>query len=238
VTVVQKNTVLVATLPKIDEAMAASLFDGKFTVRTIEELYLSYLVDVVAQVNRYPRTRIVIHYYVPALYEMLMNLFMTPAEFRLVVPKDTGPLYSSAIERMFKSGRCKNLLLLLTLHPLVNYHIIEHTLRVLNFEDESVAIGTLSNHMPYLLGIKNLHESLLMLDDKEFYDSDSLLRRCCTINGLISPLCPLPVIQTTSDLMILKEKLERLCETRHDYPKRTLSLLRQLGSTINNTRAI
>lgn len=222
---------LSAILPKIDETTAASRYDGKLSIHEIEELYLSFLVDITAQANRYIKTRVLIYYYVPSLRDMLASLFHGPIEFRLISPKDNGLLFSSTIERIFRNEQCKNLLLLITLHPLVNFHIFEHALQVLNFDDDSLVIGALTDHTPYLLGMKNPHESFLMLEDAQYYSSEALLRRCCAINGLVNPLCSLPVIQTMSDLMVLKERMERLCETRHDYPKRSLSLLRQLEST-------
>jgi hypothetical protein len=229
----QKDTVIIAVLPEINEEVTVSLFDGKFTTHDIEELYCSFLADISAQVTRYPKTRIVIYYSAPSLHEMLENLFHAPTELRLVAQIETGTFYSSVIERLFKSERCKNLLLLLAPHPLVDYHIIEHALHILNLEDDSLVIGTLLNHKPYLLGMKYPHESFLLLEDRGYHDSEELLRKCCSINGLLSPLPSLQVIQTTDDLVILMEKLERLCEARHDYPKRSLSLLRQLEHTLN-----
>jgi hypothetical protein len=224
------TTTLVATLPRVDEATAASLFDGKFGIHEIEEMYLSYLADIVSQLTRYQKTRVCVLYYSSSLQEVLLQLFRTPAELRLVGQKETGSIYSPTIERLFKSGQSKSVLLLLTLHPLVNYHILGHALRILSFEDESVVIGTLSNQTPYLLGMKNPHGSFLTLSDSEYYDSEALLRRCCSIDALVNPLNSLPAIQTMGDLLVLREKLERLCEQRHDYPKRTLSLLRQFNN--------
>jgi hypothetical protein len=228
---IQNANVLVATLPRVDEEAAASLFEGKFGVHEIEEINLSYLADIVSQVNRCQKNRVIVLYYSPSLQDVLAHMFNTPAELRLVGPADVGPIYSPLIERLFKSRQSKNILLLLTLHPLVNYHILSHALHLLNLEDDSVVVGTLSNHIPYLLGMRNPHGSFMALRDTDYYDSEALLHSCCSIDGLVNPLNSLQAIQTLNDLSILREKLERLCESRHDYPKRTLSLLRQFDTT-------
>jgi hypothetical protein len=227
---VHTTTTLIATLPPVDEATAASLFDGKFGIHEIEEMYMSYLADIVSQLNRFQKTRVYILYHTPSLQEALLQLFHTPAELRLVGPKETGMIHSPTIERIFKSGQSKSVLILLTLHPLVNYHILGHALRILSFEDESVVIGTLSNQRPYLLGMKSPHTSFMTLSDSEYFDSDAILHGCCSIDALVNPLNTLPAIRTLADLAALREKLERQCEQRHDYPKRTLSLLRQIDN--------
>ena len=228
---VQNTNVLVAKVPRIDDEAAASLFDGKFGIGDIEEIYLSYLADVISQLNRHQKTRVIILYHSQSMFEVLTQMSHAPAELRLIGPKDTGQIYSPIIERLFKSGQCKNMILLLTLHPLVNYQILGHALRLLNLEDDSVVVGTLSNHVPYLLGMRNPHGAFLTLRDPDYCDTEALLHGCCSINGLVNPLNSLPAIQTVEDLSALREKLERLCESRHDYPKRTLSLLRQLDNT-------
>ncbi len=226
-----KEIVILAKLPDVDQPAGHTLLNGKYSAQEIAQLNIAFLADTILQFARAGRTKSIVFSSQPSTPETLESYFLSPIEYRMVERGSRRSLLADSIESAFRDDHCRFCLLLLSPHPLIGSSIVENSIRMLSLEDETIVYGGLSNGDPYLLGMKSAHAEFSSLADCDFGDCGRLLRQCCAIDGGVQTLPTLPVIRSFADLSAVRMRIEHLYEIRTEYPRKSLSCMRQLDES-------
>ena len=206
-------------------------FDPQFMPEDSQELYVSFLSDLMVQLANLSPTSI---FFFTDNYLDRNRWFSSiggNAELRLLPGEDKPCLQIT--EALFSEGY-RRLLFLTSLNPFAPIRGIQTAFQLLQLEDDVVVVGPTQRQSCYLLGIKTLHSGLMTeYDPRSSRNHDDAIRAICKLNVSTFTVEEWHDIVSLSDIERLMRETAKQALGNRPFPRRTREYLLYLEEKYN-----
>jgi hypothetical protein len=203
----------------------AKQLDGRLPTEEVQDLYSSFLFDLMSQLTNLSSTSIFLYSENYLERNRWFSMFGGKAELRLLTAEDDENLHIA--ESLFSDGY-RRLVFLNCLSPIAPLREIQVAFQLLQLEDDIVVLGPTDERSWYLVGIKNLHSAplkYLYADSREALED--IIKATCRLDVLALTVQPRYAVNSISNIERLRKEIESQIVAHQPFPRKTRDRLIQ-----------
>lgn len=205
--------------------------DGKLPIEEVQDLYSSFLFDLMSQLVNLSSTSILLCSENYLDRNRWFGAFGGKAELRLLTTEDDANF--NIAESLFSEGY-RRLVFVNCFNPIAPLPEIQVAFQLLQLEDDTVVLGPAEERRWYLLGIKNLHPALLerlVVGSRE--GIDDVVKAICGLDVLTFTVQLRYAINSISSIERLRKEIQLRIRENQPYPHKTRERFFQLEHKYN-----